>query len=395
MLFQEAFNLRTANHSLVKKYLGTVFSDGATKKTISHFNPWLVLKDLDLATRLAENMSGLLPKKLLPHGVCILADSGLPLGVLTAQAMGRPMYFYNRNPWRLDDINHQYYIFPKPPEGIILSLLDSHITTGFTAKTCYRLLSERSIKVNSVISPITFIDILPKETERHDDLPYRNLAKASKFKDTLFSLRGIESPNDIINMIKARHKEPRYLESPYLPSRIGRLKAIIASPFTGKKLNVRYLDEDIKQELRNAFSSSESDIWSLFTRPKLIKETCEGIGKRIDFNEYDTIVAIGVIGTIFALCLAWHNKYKGKIVSTYEPTDWNESLLASKNVLICTGRLLTGIYLHGTSDDLKKRGINPKLAIALRLAPEAVKFPRSLMLRHELSSVDFEVLAIS
>lgn len=267
MLFQEAFNLRPKTRSLVREYLETVFSDGTTEKTASHFNPWLVLKKLDLATRLAENMSGLMPKKSLPHGVCILADSGLPLGVLTAQAMGRPMYFYNRNPWKLDDINHQYYIFPKPPEGIILSLIDSHITTGFTANTCYKLLSERNIKVNSVITPITFLDLLSKETEKHEDLPYRNLAKASKFKDSLFSLRGAEDANDIINMIKARHKEPRYLESPYVPTRLERLKAIIASPFSGRELNVRNLDEDIKQSLRNAFSSSESDIWSLFTRP--------------------------------------------------------------------------------------------------------------------------------
>ncbi|MBK7317622.1 hypothetical protein [Candidatus Villigracilis affinis] len=147
---------------------------------------------------------------------------------------GTTMYFYNRSPWKLDDINHQYYIFQNLLK-VILSLLDSHITTGFTAKTCYRLLSERNIKVNSVISPITFIDILPKETEKYDDLPYRNLAKASKFKDTLFSLRGVETPQDIINVIKARHKEPRYLESPYVPSQIERFKAIIASPFRGRK----------------------------------------------------------------------------------------------------------------------------------------------------------------
>jgi orotate phosphoribosyltransferase len=383
---------------LVEKYLDATIKKN--KGGESNFNPWFLMQELTLAIDLAKKMS-LLINENSSRGICVLCDSGIPLGVLTAQALKVPIHFYRRNPWPIDDLRGPRFIFPEPSFGSELLLVDSHISTGFTINSCSTILNEKGVKVNEVVSPISFTSLEDSNITKYEsNIRETVLSDVTKHISTLLRLFGVSTLEEIEKIVKDRYEEPppsgKKEITGYIPRKSSRFIYLLnAMKPGGKKPQIRFISNPISQQLITEFGSQESNVWSFFAKPDLVETVCKFVGNLLNLHEYHIIVGTEALGTFLALCLAWHNKFTGKLLSTYNLSGWNDIESESdQNVLICSARLRTGVFIKGATELLSRKNLKPKKILILRLAHEGVAFPRRLML-NELGYVDCEIVVLS
>lgn len=354
------------------------------------FAPWRIMQDMKFARLLAEVIASKIDTSKV-SGICILANSGIPLGVLVAQILQMPAFFYKSSPWTIDDEPGPLSIYPRIPTGSNVVLFDSHITSGFTSSSCYDMLKENGITVESVISIISFLDV-PGITINRRNVHYNVISNAIDHVDTLLQLLSVEEYSDISIALKTANDEARKQSFPsgssdltgYLSTKLNRFSKLLLSLISQSKTPLEYHDQELAQNLRTLFASRESALWLLFSNPGLIRKISLDAGNAILINQYDVIVATGYLGTIFALCMAWHNNFNGQIISTHSPIGWDKLPKTGSIIkyLICSMRLRTGYYVNGALN-LISQYADPERSetiFALRLWNEEVDFPRNRFL---------------
>jgi orotate phosphoribosyltransferase len=388
--------------SLVENYLRIIVDRDEQDEII--FSQWLVLKDMELARSLAEAAASKVRDLSPSEGSCILADSGISLGVLIAQALGQPMYFYRREPWSIDDEPVAHSIYPRVPPGLTVSLVDSHTMTGFTSSTCHDMLQENNVSVDRVITILNLSD-LSEDTRSQRAVDHISLSDGVPLKKVWIDLFGHESWIDIGGAIrKARRSAKKQIfltdsidETGYLPSKSRRLSAIGRSLFRIRgDLRFDYVSKELAQELRGLFGSTESEVWRVFTYPDVIKRVSIATGEAIDLSRFGVIVATGYLGMFFALCLAWYNDFNGSILSTRTPVGWQgvRTNAGEKRCLICSGRILTSNYVLGAIRLSSAYALEPDMILTLRLSGEGVSFPRDRALLG-LDKLGIPIVALS
>jgi len=373
---------------LIDEYLKTIIIKTENNKTI--LEPWAILNDFCLARRLINRIIERFDFSETT-GICALADSGLPLGVLLSQALGKPLYVSRRDPIMIEGLEELHHIFPEIPRDSKLSLVDSHCTTGYTSAYWASMLTKQGIEVLNIVAPISFIYDIQHNTENattyKTDLTHRYLSESEDHEQLLLELYGNDSYSSVLRAIRHRTEEERNRKYPETgvdpefptPSKGERIHSIISELFK-KRMNINYMNPEFAKQLRGKFQSDESDVWLFVTRPEDIKEVAQLVGSYNKLKDYKIIIGTGIIGTIFSLCLAWYSNYDGKLFSTYMPID--DGLFNHDNYrsgLIVSGRLRTGVFIRGTIEACEENKINIDEVIVLRYAPEKVEFPRSQM----------------
>jgi hypothetical protein len=375
-------------NDLIEQYLTATIQNYGEKGTI--FAPWLILQHMELARNFAKRIA-LKSNGLVSSGFCVLAESGLPIGILVAQAMGKPMFFYRKTPWQIEDKPGPWSIFPPVPPGSALTLVDSHITTGFTASSCHDFLKQMGVFVDNIACIITFQD-LPGVTPHWRSIHPISLSTALAHRATLLDRLGAETWDQVYSLMTKAANNARGLsfglksadDVGYLLTKPNRLRTILQYLLYAvqSKLQIKYVDQKLAKELRSHFGASESELWRFFTHPDWVRRVCLCAGESLGIDSYDVIVATDTLGTIFALCLAWHNNFTGRIVSNRSPVGWDDlnHMRNPVQCLVCSARLHSGYHVSGTIKLLSRFHIEPKAVLALRLSTEGIGFPHNRVL---------------
>ena len=358
---------KTNDLELIKTYLSTlVYKENGN---IS-YDPWLILQNMKLARKIVLRLIETFDFSKI-DGVCILANSGIPLGVMLSQAISKPMFFYRRQPWSIEDKpNKPFFIYPIPEEGSNLVLVDSNIGDGTTSGACVSFLENNNINVKSCITPISFIHQAKYHVERN--IEYISLVYAEEIIDDLLELFHCETEEKVLQVITKRKEEEVPISGINNKTKklsFGKKIQTIFSNFFSSKYQFSVIDEDLSSFLKKSFGSEESQFWSVFSKPKDLKEACLKISKATGIDEYDIFFGTGFFGTIFAIMLAWYSNSDKKIYSTYLLAGWdtlNEQADANNKYIIISGRLRTGIIIKRLLLDLEKINITTEAVVAIR-----------------------------
>ena len=368
-------------YKLLANYLQTIIRKSEFGKPV--LQPWWILEDTAQVWPLIENLASRIDTDGLT-GVCALADSGIPIGVPLAQALEMPCYVYRRKMWSLDDIPGPQHVVPRLSSESTITLVDSHIATGFTVSACLNYFSEQNISVKHVVAPLSIVPkrYLPFRETGIEYVILQDYVAKDAVADLLFGIKGVQRANleqDFPSLIRSYAEEID--DTGYLLSKKERLKLIAKSYITRSSIPIlNPYNEDLAKDLRLAFDSRDSKVWEFFSKPDLVKRACLSVPEVINLDKIDIIVGTGEIGTIFALCVAYHCKFTGMILTTLERgLEWyyQENNSKRKRVLVCSGRLKTGQYLLGAKKRMSRLGLEIDSILALRYTPEEVRRPRN------------------
>lgn len=367
-------------------------------------NPWWTLGDTRKAWRVVDALASIIGTEGVT-GVCVLADSGIPIGVPLAQALHLPCYVYRRKAWDLEGTNDAQYLLPSPTPGSALVLVDSHIGSGVTAGTCIAYLLERDIAVRKIAAPFQ----LPSTGNAAvitPALPEKVLLQDHIEEDEAKTFNARLSGGKIERATISQHF-PSLLrpyrsivdDTGYLPFKRKRLGFIATSLISRRKPTpeLRPFDTDLASDLRKTFDSGASEVWGFFAKPDLVKRVCRSVMNQIDMGRIDIIVGTGGVGTLLALSLAFNSRFAGTVLTTLERgIEWYSPLNHTERprVLMCTGRLCTGQYVLGAKQRLAELGLCLDSVLALRYAPEIVKSPRNHMIS-ALDNLEAPILVLS
>lgn len=386
------------SHLLIDEYIRTIVCP--KKDNFIEFSPWSLLQNINLAKKIIDEFCARYDFSNIT-GICVLANSGIPIGVLLAQALNLPFYVYRRNAWSIEKARTPHNIFPVPPQGSSLAMVDSHIGAGYTSGTCFSLLEERQIFVRCVVAPITFMETLPPEIIKiRRDIDYWVLDDARNYEDTLLEVFNFDNLYDVVRKIKNRNEDntpPTGVHSFFhKPARFYAILSIFES-FFKKKDEVTFLNDELKYDLRNSFDSTESGVWSFFSQPKIRKHTISYLCQKLNITDYDIIVGTGVFGTFLSICLGQHNEFRGNIYSTYNHIGWENFFMDSKpkKCLICIGRLKTGLVLRNTIEKLQSNNVDVEKILVLRYAPELANFPMNKLIYKVLKNFGDKLILTS
>ena len=393
-------SIKNPDYYLIESYLKKLVRKKSNGETL--YDPWLILTDFSLSKLLANRIASKI-RNIKISGICILADSGIPLGVLLSLALEKPFFIYRRDPWSIDNLSGDRFIFPNPPEGSELIIVDSHITTGYTSSACFDMLNARGISVKGIVAPISFLDLqLLNNKSYKRDVKYISLADSLDYQKLLLELFEVDMMLEVVSKIKKRAAELKKEddeETQFTPPRIRRFSGLLSSFFRkNSKLPFTILDENRQKNLNNEFSSDESEVWDfLCNRPQGLKILCERVGQEITLNSFPILIGTEMLGSIFSISLAWYNEYEGEVFSTYKPDGMNIKRfhLHTGSYLLVTGRIRTGIFVRGAIEALGKYNLIVAKILVLRLALSGVQTPRNLMIYDSLRRANCEILVIS
>jgi adenine/guanine phosphoribosyltransferase-like PRPP-binding protein len=384
---------------IVANYLKLIF--GRTSTGRISFDPWNILQDLSLARELVEPLCNKLISSNI-SGICALAKSGVPLGVMLSRCLNLPLYVFHRNPISIDDLPNEVHIYPEPNQNLNIALVDSHINSGYTSSFCYDYLTKKGIKVKNIISPISFLEDPDTGSLKYTrDTEYYSLSNSSEHSKLLLEICNAETMSDVVRFMSNRIEESKTdkeKEQKFLPRKLKRFEGIAKSFFISKKrINFKCLDAKLSTRLKNEFSSEEAELWKLFTRPKLLEEICTMVGKQVSINSFPILIGIHILGTLFCISVAWHNNFKGKMYSTYQPDALDSRAFGAlpEGYLMITGRIRTGVYIRGAIEELKKYRLELANVLALRLALDGVQFPRNSLIYSQLNGIERKIYFVS
>ncbi len=376
------------SQSLSLEFLHTCFY---TNKDKVVFDPWLLINKFPLLRKIIKRLSEEIESQVDTSeltGICTLARSGIPLGVLLSLSLNKPLHFYFRDPLRFEDKDgHFYHLFPRIKKGGNYLLVDSHVVTLYTASSVAQYIKSKEANIVGLAVAFSFYDMNFSGKTKNIISPIITLGSAAEHSKSISKVLGNNDTDTLYNILKQKSKQQEYYpDSPFIPAMFRRIWALswgLASIVKNSResFRIRRLDDAFSNKLQNTFGSQESEIWSLFSYPYVMQEIGQLTNSSLAIENMDSIFAVGFIGTIVALIIAYSSDFQGSIFTTYKPIFWDE-LIREQNinrVIITTGRLRTGMFIRGTYDLLKnKYNISPSSIIALRYVPSGVLPPRNL-----------------
>jgi orotate phosphoribosyltransferase len=308
-------------------------------------------------------------------GVCILATSGLSLGVFLAQVMGKPAFFFRKAGWHSFDTHEQLQILPPVPPGMRLLLVDSHVRTGETLESCLMELALSHATAQEIATLID-LDVLPQD--RLHGLRQISAVKLSSFADRLEAL-GVNIQD--LTPDSPLWKPPKaipYTEIDHFEGRRKSLPYYIVFPWS--RLQWDLISEELNSQLSPYNLSSEAGIWSFLSHPLLVGKACSEIASGVNVKQYDVLVGVCPIGTAIALALAYHAGFTGPVIAAYAHPGLLPSrhAVCGKNCLVVQGRLTTGRLSVSALVEVERAGGSCRDLLALRFDMHAMRWLRRL-----------------
>lgn len=353
-----------------------------------------ILSDLELL-RLVANLIG----QGLPDdtdGVCALATSGVPLGTYLALTLGKPLYFYKGEGLITTENQQIVPLLPSAPKSAKLLLADSHIREGWVVATCLaHLLHNTETEPVGVVSLFDFEGLVQKKYDV--DLDRHAVIDIADHLDSLRSILSMATANSV--------KEHCSIDGAFWGEAIGetdigqssrrrrRLPFFIANPWARPKM--RIADSPVKPLLDASLDCSDPGIWRFFQDPSLVRKTSLEVANLLPLQEYDTLVGVSVLGTAFALALAFHNALDCSVISFYPEPGLRPvpNSLADRKILMCEVRLLSGLLAAEAYEQVRHHGGTCRTLLAVRLCLDrASSFRRSPM--RWLSQEGVEIVAL-
>jgi len=367
-------------------------------------SPGLVLQDMPLAFSIADAASKIEDLRQ-SSGICALADSGLPLGTIIAQALHKPLYLFRGRPWSIEGDPVPHSVYCHVPEGSTISMVDSHITMGHIAATCAYYLSRRGVSVRSLFTPINLTPSAQSSREGLEGIRCHALADLPSLRPFLsryFRTSNDAQLNEVLSAVFRRPRDPvtpspPTVEDQALPPRSQRLMMMAKSVLRHRQFpRVQYPHQREASQLRQLFPSHEPNMWTVLTEPALLRQVTVLAQRALDLDSFDVILGTNYLGTSLALALAWHKNYAKPLISTLWLDGWDilKSMPRDTSVLVCSMRIQTGLFVAAAIRRLKKYHIMPAAVLTFRYSPQRLRLPRSDIL-DELSRLDIVVTAIS
>jgi len=304
------------------------------------------------------------------NGLCILATSGIPVGIVASLYKNKPIYFFHRKGWQRKGV--PIYVLPSPPPNLEINLIDSHVRSGLTSRAAYMELTDSyQSRVSTIYAPVIFKPLITHRC----DIQYKAL---SNYQDTLKILSDLlEEPEA---SVEARLQDVHGTFWSYPPNiqipldefksknPLGKLRWF--KPTKSPISMVELISEETKDLIHKNIRFSDQGVWELFQASTLVKNICKIAGEKISIDQYDYLVGVQPLGMALAVALAYCNKdlFKGQIVAWlgqagFIPriTDWE-----NKKVLIVTVRVQVGTYLADVvSQILQQNGKVKEIMMAI------------------------------
>lgn len=268
----------------------------------------------------------LLAERLQPDvsSLCLLASSGMAIGVSLALVAKLPLMFYRRSGWPKPE-SHGLGPRFRPNRSLQgnVALVDSHETTRFTSALCHDELAKHwDMKAIQVLVPCSFDPCLDPTCNR--DMEYTFLTDfSSAVQEVATELSDGTTADELLKLVskpgaefwqypplenpKRRYSEfdaPGFIERPHWF--IGR----------GTDLSIVQISGSELETLCSWISSDDEGIWEFFMTPAFVEEFALAAGDIIDLADYDYLIGIGHLGTALAIALAYYNQesFRGSIM---------------------------------------------------------------------------------
>ena len=321
------------------------------------FSKFGILSDPSLLFKVGESLGNLIPKS--SNAVCLLANSGIPVGVVAALSQSLPIYFFHRAGWQRE--GNVLFVLPQPAPALEMAILDSHVRFGFTSRACFLDLTEHyGTRIGAICAPILFEPLFTSRSPTE----YRFLGNYESVLSII---------NDIIGeSTEATQSRLLNIESDFWAypngSQPERDEFRARSPSGKWRFLLRpgsepptiLVSERTQKLISTRITPTDTGIWDFFQDYSFIKEICEVVGQKISLEEYDYVVGIQALGLALTVALAYFNKnrFRGHLIHWLgqqgflpEVPQWQ-----NKKVLVVSVRMQFGTYLADVVSEIQRLG---------------------------------------
>jgi hypothetical protein len=330
------------------------FSTRLSDDNYIHFSKLEVLKNLPLLFKLAKSLADRLAPDVT-H-ICLLASSGMALGVGVALAAKRPLLFYRPEGWPKPEARGLGPRFmPVVPLNAKVALVDSHEHTRFTSARCFDELLPMGIQVVQLLAPTSFEDCIDSNWTRN--IQYTALAGYSSLHSKLAKKYSNLVTSDELREIICATDNRFWLAPPIIrqddPYFEFGAPGIIERPswFLGKApkdYQFETTNPHLGKLVRNKLVPNDEGRWSFFLDPVFVEEFASSAGKIINLGEYDYLIGTSHLGTALAIALAYYNfeEFHGHILFHLGRDGFVPSVpsLSGKKVLPIEMIITSGVY---------------------------------------------------
>jgi hypothetical protein len=330
------------------------FSIQLSKDGYLYFSKLEILKNLPLLFNLSEKMA----KKLMPDvtHICLLASSGMALGVCIGLIAKLPILFYKQEGWPMPEAHGLGpRFFPGVPLNARITLVDSHEHTRYTSALCYDELAIMGVQVVQSITPISFDNTIDPTWTKYID--YSSLNSFSELIEHVAqkysSIVTVDELTKIINATDNRFWLAPPIRRKDFPYYEFDAPGIKERPlwFLGsnhKPAHIETINSRLSYLLPEKISPSDEGRWAFFLDPLFVEKWAKIAGDHLHLDRYDYLIGAGHLGTALAISLAYYNqdKFTGKIVSYLGRDGFVPVIpdLRGKKVLPIEMIITTGVY---------------------------------------------------
>lgn len=317
-----------------------------------YYSKLAILSNPNVLFNIAEDLSRLIIPSL--SHLCVLASSGMAIGVALSLYSRLPIIFYRRLQWPKPESEGLGPKFlPSVPLDSNVGMVDSHERTRYTSAVCFdELYEEYGITVSQMIAPISFDMCIDQNYNRN--MTYSYLKNASEIVNTISNRNNLKLSKDkLVSYFDQTNfwlYPPLEIESD--PYKEFRAPGLAKSPswFIGSGSDISIF-EKIENEFSlssYSFKSKDDEIWNFFLYPSLVEEFSKEAGEKLDIKKYDYLIGVGHLGTALSIALAYYNQniFSGSIIMYLGGHGLvpNPDSLFGKKVLPIEMRITTGVY---------------------------------------------------
>lgn len=330
------------------------FSIQLSKDGYIYFSKLEILKNLPLLFDLSEKMT----EKLMPDAthICLLASSGMALGICIGLVAKLPILFYKPEGWpRPESHGLGPRFLPNVPLNARIALVDSHEHTRYTSALCYDELAIKGIQVLQSITPVSFDDTIDSTWTKNID--YSSIINFSELIERVArkysSIASVDELRKFINSTDNRFwlaPPIRRQETPYYEFDAPGIKER-PQWFLGKghePTHIETIASRLNSLLPEKISPSDEGRWAFFLDPIFVEEWAKTAGDILNLEQYDYLIGAGHLGTALAISLAYYNqdKFTGKIVFYLGRDGFVPQIqdLRGKKILPIEMIITTGVY---------------------------------------------------
>ncbi len=308
-------------HESLYEYINEYFDISIiSQENRVYYSKLAVLSNPNLLFKIAEDLSYQINPSI--SHLCILASSGMAIGVALSLYSKLPLIFYRRLQWPKPESEGLGPKFMPPvPLNANVGIVDSHERTRYTSAVCFdELFEESGITVSQMLAPISFDMCIDPNFNRN--MAYSYIKKATEILNSNSTRNNLKLSKD--ELISFFDQPSFWLYPPFEtdsdPYKEFKAPGLSKSPnwFIGSGSDV-----SIFKKINNGFSlspysfkSRDDEIWNFFLYPSLVEEFSKKVGQELDLNKSDYLIGVGHLGPALANALAYYNQntFSGSIM---------------------------------------------------------------------------------